>query len=135
MINRTGEYKQCERCGGKGYIRTVADFVAMTTQPCPMCQQKKENQMNLWLRVGDADDYNSFGENFDSAAQHLYDAGVRSTLESHNALGLHCHQFKGRNYISAYWGGKNAADNYVRGLNQEELNQINDEIKVLIGEE
>jgi hypothetical protein len=57
----------------------------------------------LWVRVGDSDNYNDF-DGLQEVAAYLAEMGATGPLEWANDLGVSSPEFRGRNYISVYWG-------------------------------
>jgi 2'-5' RNA ligase len=74
----------------------------------------------IWMRMGDADDYHEHGIDMNAAAGHVVDfvgssvsAGDETVQDVLNDMawlqgGLEVGSFYGHNYISLYWGDKNA---------------------------
>ena len=56
----------------------------------------------IWLRLGDADDYQAF-DDLNDVAEALVESGVE-TVERHCLYGVRTPGFEGNNYISLYWG-------------------------------
>jgi hypothetical protein len=75
----------------------------------------------IWLRVGDAGDYQTFDAT-DDAANHLAEHGVRK-ITRHIKYGVTADDFHGNNYISAFWGGPDAQP--TRELTDAEIDEIN----------
>ena len=91
----------------------------------------------LWIRAGDGDGYNEFGEDLDAAANYLFEMGAHTGLRRMNDVEpakLIGEGFEGNNYISAYWGGDDAGDDMIRGLDDEELTILNDFLDGLVEE-
>lgn len=75
--------------------------------------------LQVWVRVGDQDDYNGF-DSLDEAADHLHESIClddchRHTIERHHSnmlVGLDVDQFTGQDAVSFYWG-KDDAEYYA----------------------
>ena len=80
------------------------------------------NQEYLWIRLGDGDTYENFGDDFSAGADCLRESGA-SLLQPCNNYGVTCPGYEGLNYISLYWGDKQA--NPIRPLTTKELQVIN----------
>ena len=80
--------------------------------------------MKIWIRVGDADDYNSF-DGYDEVAQHLATFEVKKiNVKRYGQYGAKAENFKGNNYISLFWGDNNEPDP-IKNLTDNERKQIN----------
>ena len=79
--------------------------------------------MNLWIRCGDADNYNDFGDDFDDAAEYLQILGVTGPLVRCGLYGVSARGFTGHNYISFYWGDNDAQPE--REVTNKELAKFN----------
>lgn len=79
--------------------------------------------MILWIRCGDADDYNGFEIDFAAAAEYLDMLGVTVPLVRCNKYGVSAPGFTGWNYISLFWGDNDAQP--VRELTDAELAELN----------
>lgn len=95
----------------------------------------------LWLRLGDAGEYEDFGQDMAAVAETCAMAGVRSIrrlirTDKANAphrldraavneyRGVAADGFEGDNYISLYWGDADA--NMTRGLSVSEMQEFAD---------
>jgi hypothetical protein len=79
--------------------------------------------MTLWIRCGDADNYNDFGIDFAAAAEYLDMLGVTGPLARCNKYGVSAAGFTGWNYISLFWGDADAQPD--RELTDSELAELN----------
>jgi len=86
--------------------------------------------MQLWLRIGDSDDYESFDQDLDALADTLREARVVGPLvRKGDVAGNEYHftaanyQYQGQNYISLYWGDPRGTPEAA--LDDQELAQIN----------
>ncbi len=79
--------------------------------------------MNLWIRCGDADNYNAFGDDFDAAADYLQTLGVIGPLVRRGRYGVCAAGFTDWNYISFYWGDQDAQPE--RELTHDEIEGLN----------
>lgn len=77
----------------------------------------------LWIRLGDAAEYENYGHDLAALTSLLLDVGVRKIWRSSRKLGVEAEGFTGYNYISLYWGDRDAAG--IRPITTRELNQIN----------
>ena len=78
----------------------------------------------LWLRIGDEDSYEKF-DNLAAVAETLRQAfGGGDSLENVRMVagGFTAEGYKGDNYISLYWGDKNA--DMIRSLNRKEFTEL-----------
>jgi hypothetical protein len=62
---------------------------------------------HLWMRLGDAGEYDDFGQDFDAAALAAYVHGIRH-VRYWQEHGFQTRHFTGGNYVSLYWGDDNA---------------------------
>jgi hypothetical protein len=62
---------------------------------------------NLWVRVGDGDSYNPF-DGVQEVSEYLAEMGATVPLERYNRFGVTRPEYKGRNYISLFWGDDDA---------------------------
>ena len=76
----------------------------------------------LWVRAGDADNYNDF-DGFQEVADYLAEMGATPPLEWSNQYGVTSPEFRGNNYISLYWGDADAQP--IRSLTTAEHDDIN----------
>lgn len=81
------------------------------------------DKLQLWLRIGDGDGYEEFGDDFDALVEMLAEAGVSEPLVRHGKYGVSSAGFEGQNYISLYWGDRSA--NGERQLSGSELARVN----------
>ena len=82
--------------------------------------------MTLWIRCGDADNYNEFGIDLAAAAEYLDMLGVTAPLVRCGLYGVSAHAFTGHNYISLFWGDNDAQPD--RELTDAELAELNDRL-------
>lgn len=78
---------------------------------------------SLWIRCGDADNYNRFGNDLDAAADYLDMLGVTEPLVRCGRYGVSTDGFTGWNYISLFWGDGHAQPK--RELTRHELAELN----------
>jgi hypothetical protein len=76
----------------------------------------------LWVRAGDADNYNAF-DGFQEVADYLADMGATGPLEWCNEYGVTSPEFRGNNYVSLFWGDADAQP--IRSLTTAEHNEVN----------
>jgi hypothetical protein len=78
--------------------------------------------MKLWLRLGDNDDYNEFGEDFSALRDWLLEC--RIDFDEINPIrgGFTTPIFDAENYVSLYWGDDDA--DFERDLNKDEWNNL-----------
>jgi hypothetical protein len=76
----------------------------------------------LWVRAGDADNYNAF-DGFQEVADYLADMGATGPLEWCNEYGVTSPEYRGQNYISLFWGDDDAQP--TRSLTDAEHNEVN----------
>lgn len=79
--------------------------------------------MTLWIRAGDADNYNEFGIDFAAAAEYLDMLGVSAPLVRCIKYGVSAPGFIGHNYISLFWGDNDAQPE--REVTDAELAKLN----------
>jgi len=72
----------------------------------------------LWMRLGNMNDYEEFGDNFDSAAREASESGIDRVDSWIKRGGFTAFGFEERNYVSLYWGDDNA--DMIRPLNRQE---------------
>jgi hypothetical protein len=75
----------------------------------------------LWVRVGDSDNYNPF-DGLQEVADYLAEMGATDPLEWCNDLGVSSPEFRGKNYISLFWGDGDAQP--IRPLTPDEHKEI-----------
>jgi hypothetical protein len=85
--------------------------------------------MTLWIRCGDADNYNDFGMDYDAAAEYLDRLGVIAPLTRYGQYGVSAPGFTGWNYISLYWGDDDAQPEGE--VTDEELAELNSRLIAL----
>ncbi len=83
--------------------------------------------LTLWMRLGDAGDYESFGDDLDAAIGALQEAGSGPVL-GRASSGIITERYRGNNYISLYWGDETGED-MLRPLSDEEYEYIKDEVE------
>ena len=76
-----------------------------------------ESTGNLWMRVGDRGDYDNYGIDFAAAADYLAMLEIDEVSRWVKG-GFEADEFKGRNYVSLYWGDKDG--NLVKDLSTSE---------------
>lgn len=76
----------------------------------------------LWVRAGDADNYNAF-DGFQEVADYLAEMGATFPLEWFNEYGVTSPEYRGQNYISLFWGDDDAQP--IRPLTVAEHNEVN----------
>lgn len=89
--------------------------------------------MNLWIRCGDADNYNEFGIDLDAAAEYLDMLGVTAPVVRCNKYGVSADGFTGWNYVSLFWGDNDAQPE--REVTDAELTELNDRLAALSRQE
>ena len=75
----------------------------------------------LWVRVGDAGDYESFDSDLDALLDYLNElqvGNVTEWIEDGRGVGFTTPNYHGYDFISLFWGDENA--NLVRRLNAGE---------------
>jgi hypothetical protein len=75
----------------------------------------------LWVRIGDGGEYESFGDDFAALADSLVEAGAGEVF-GWRGFGVITEQYQGNNYISIYWGDAEA--NGIRDLSARERKQV-----------
>lgn len=86
--------------------------------------------MNLWIRCGDADSYNAFGDDLDAAVDYLQMLGVTGPLVRCERYGVCAPGFTNWNYISLFWGDDDAqperelTDGEVEAMNAQLSNEV-----------
>ena len=78
--------------------------------------------LKLWTRAGDGDNYHDF-DGLQEVADYLAEMGATAPLEWRNDFGVSSPEFRGKNYISVYWGDDDAQP--IRSLTPDEHNEIN----------
>ncbi len=82
---------------------------------------------NLWVRVGDADSYNDFGQDFEALADYLTLLGVYGPLTRlDRKYAFHSPGFAGMDYISLYWGDEDAQP--LREFTRDEVSDLQQRI-------
>ena len=77
----------------------------------------------VWVRLGDADNYNQFDDLHD-AAEYVAELGVKR-VERNQTYGVVADGFTGRNYISLFYGDdeaqptKDVSDQDIQDFNRE----------------
>ena len=77
----------------------------------------------IWVRMGDNSEYHQFGNDFDAVADTLLEGGVEKVRRCGFGNGVMARGYEGDNYISLYWGDKDAQ--FEKGLTLAELTDIN----------
>jgi len=88
---------------------------------CRGCHEIECNCPRLWVRVGDAGEYESFGEDLLALCEYLNDcrAGRITGWVDHGAgVGIETANYWGNDFISLFWGDANA--NLLRPLTRGE---------------
>jgi len=83
------------------------------------------NEAVLWVRVGDAGEYESF-DSLDDAIDYLNDLRV-GCVEGWLEDGFVTPNYHGRDYISMYWGGPDA--NHWADLDDDEQETVEDSLE------
>ena len=78
--------------------------------------------VKLWVRAGDADNYNDF-DGLQEVADYLAEMGAHDPLERCNEYGVTSPEYRGQNYISLFWGDDDAQP--IRSLTIDEQNEVN----------
>ena len=78
--------------------------------------------MKLWVRAGDCDNYNDF-DDLQEVAEYLSEMGATSPLNRCNEYGVTSPEFRGKNYISLFWGDDDAQP--TRSMTADEHNEVN----------
>jgi hypothetical protein len=76
----------------------------------------------LWVRAGDADNYNAF-DCLQEVADYLAEMGATRPLEWCNEYGVTSPEYRGQNYISLLWGDDDAQP--IRSLTTAEHDEVN----------
>lgn len=76
----------------------------------------------LWIRVGDAGEYESFGDDFDALTDTLYEASVVADDIVWIEKGLQTSNYPGQDYISLFWGDGRSEP--IRDLTFEERRMV-----------
>jgi hypothetical protein len=76
----------------------------------------------LWVRAGDGDNYNDF-DGLQEVADYLSEMGATGPLEWANDLGVSSPEFRGKNYVSLFWGDDDAQP--IRSLTPDEHEEVN----------
>jgi hypothetical protein len=84
--------------------------------------------MTLWVRAGDGDNYNGF-DGLHEVADYLAEMGATGPLGWCNKYGVTSPEYRGKNYISLYWGDEDAQP--LRLLTVAEHNEINRQLNLL----
>ena len=97
----------------------------------PSWQAKKGSVTSptIWTRIGDNAEYEQFGDDFSAVAGALLEAGVKKVRRCGFGQGVMARGHEGDNYISLYWGDKDAQ--FVKGLTLTELREVNAAIRRL----
>ncbi len=83
--------------------------------------------LQIWVRCGDADDYNAF-DGYDEVASYFAEMGVQKiNIKKYGDFGAKAKGFTGRNYISLYWGDADAQ--VVKNLTTRERHLINSSLE------
>jgi hypothetical protein len=80
----------------------------------------------LWLPLGDRCEYEEFGEDFSPVADVLFENSVRK-FDVYHWFGIEAAGFRGENYISLYWGDKDAQ--FEKGLTKADFAELRRELK------
>jgi hypothetical protein len=95
----------------KGVETSQAIVVFSTRKP-------KDKVERLWIRMGDASDYESF-DCVEDAGSSLMESGINPKKAHAVEKGMVAPGFTGRNYISLFWGDAKAQ--FIRELTPEEF--------------
>jgi hypothetical protein len=80
--------------------------------------------MQIWVRVGDAGDYQTW-DGLDDAIEYLNELNVGQVvgwIDSGPGVGVETVNYHGLDFISLYWGDKDA--NLTRSLNRSERSYV-----------
>lgn len=78
-----------------------------------------KKSLQLWLRLGDNAEYETFGDDFDALANMLKEAGIRLPIVWSNGLhGFESSGFTGRDYVTLFWGDKDR--NFEKDLDKKQ---------------
>ena len=80
----------------------------------------------LWIRVGDCGEYETFGDDLDALVGVLNELRV-GTIDHWRHGGIETVNYWGNDYVSLYWG--DAAGNLVRDLNHAERAVVETELE------
>ena len=92
----------------------------------------------LWIRCGDAADYEDFGADLDAAAQHLQMMGAKAPLDRnvkfHTEHTEYClkdasGEYDAHNYITAFWDAGDEQAEVSRKLSDDELARLNERLE------
>ncbi len=89
---------------------------------------KNDNYDRLWLRLGDNASYEHFGCDISALAGMMAEFRI-AHVERCGRYGVSAPGFENCNYISLYWGDKDAEA--VRDLTDNELAKLNKELEAL----
>jgi len=86
----------------------------------------------LWLRMGDAADYEEYGHDLLAIAEELFEFGIEEIegRAEFGKFGVEAPGFKGYNYISLYWGDEEG--NAYRPITNREIAKINTYLSKLL---
>ena len=84
--------------------------------------------MQLWIRLGDGGEYESFGDDFDALADAITESGI-TEIRNWIVGGFQTDAFDGYNYVSLYWGDDDA--NLLRQLANTERKQVEEILRKL----
>jgi len=90
-----------------------------------MTMKKQTKQRHLWVRTGDACEYESVGSDLDAVALHLAEAGCRTPF-SWNETGFQCAGFEADNHVSCFWGDSDAG--FEKPLTKAEREAVEQEV-------
>ena len=79
----------------------------------------------LWLRVGDAGDYENFGDDFDALLEYLNELHVGSVtgwIDGGPGVGFATPNYHGYDFVSLFWGDAQA--DLVRPLDDAERTAV-----------
>jgi hypothetical protein len=84
----------------------------------------------LWLRVGDAGEYESFGDSLEDVCDYLNDLGageVTGWVNGGVGIGFETQNFYGYDFVSLFWGDADAEP--IRELDEEERAAVEDRLE------
>jgi len=92
----------------------------------PDMTEQKDGGEHLWIRLGDSDDYEDYGDDIQALAGYLQEVGIKE-IDRWVEKGFEASGFGGHNYVSLYWGDADA--NFISELAQREKIQLEKALK------
>jgi hypothetical protein len=134
----------CERCHADAAKRAAVEKKAAGIADVPNPADWRDSTENdalrccdcgypkeyLWLRVGDAGDYENFGTDLDAAIEYLNElkAGeVTGWVYGGIGVGVETVNYWGYDFVSLFWGDE--AGNFTAELDEEERAQVEAELE------